>query len=81
MPEIDFKTIDDLKKLEGWLIIKAEFLNGAATLQLTLSHIATDKKVLFSITGGVQAQFAPEGNTIVMKAVPVLVMKNKDAEE
>jgi hypothetical protein len=81
MPEIEFKTLDDLKKFEGWLITKAEFINGTATIQLTLSHIAADKKVIFSITGGVQAQFAPEGNTVVMKAIPVLVMKNKDAEE
>ena len=81
MPEIEIKTLEDLKKLEGWLINKAEFLNGAATLELTLSHIAADKKLLFSITGGVQSQFAPEGNTILMRAIPVLVMRSKDAEE
>jgi hypothetical protein len=81
VPEIELKNVEDLKKLEGWLITKAEFLNGAATLELTLSHIAADKKLLFSITGGVQSQFAPEGNCIVMKAIPVLVMRSKDAEE
>jgi hypothetical protein len=81
MPEIELKNVEDLKKLEGWLITKAEFLNGVATLELTLSHIAADKKLLFSITGGVQSQFAPEGNCIIMKTIPVLVMRSKDAEE
>ena len=81
MPELEIKTLDDLAKLEDWLIVKAVFLNGAATLELTLSHIAADKKLIFSITGGVQSQFAPEGNGIVMKAIPVLVIGSKDAEE
>ena len=78
--ELEIRTLEDLKKLGGWQIKKAEFKSGIATLELTLSHIAAEKSVVFEVSGTIQSQLGIEGVVAVFKAVPALTMRSKDAE-
>ena len=81
MAEIEIKTLDDLRKLEGWLITKAQFISGTATLELELKHIAAEHKIRFLVTAVVTLETRADGSIIMYRSIPALAMRSVDVIE